>query len=168
MLHHVSVGVMDVERAAKFYDAVLNALGYKRIMEYLPHAIGYGESRTRILDPASARPERRKCRQRHPCRIHRQVEKRREQIPCEQPWHKVAATMANLDLAPITARNIMAPLSTISTATNRSRRCSPRRAAKPKPSPKAKAAKAREKSQKTCQKVREEKEESSSAGEQTS
>ena len=43
MLHHVSVGVRDVERAAKFYDPVLKALGYRRIMEFLPYAIGYGE-----------------------------------------------------------------------------------------------------------------------------
>jgi len=45
MLHHVSIGVLDVERAAKFYDAALGALGYKRIMEFLPYAIGYGETR---------------------------------------------------------------------------------------------------------------------------
>lgn len=44
MLHHVSVGVRDVERAAKFYDAVLGALGYKRLMEFLPYAIGYGDT----------------------------------------------------------------------------------------------------------------------------
>jgi catechol 2,3-dioxygenase-like lactoylglutathione lyase family enzyme len=44
MLHHVSVGVSNVERAAKFYDAALRALGYKRIMEFLPYAIGYGEN----------------------------------------------------------------------------------------------------------------------------
>ena len=43
MLHHVSVGVLDVERAAKFYDAVLGALGYKRVMEFLPYAVGYGD-----------------------------------------------------------------------------------------------------------------------------
>jgi catechol 2,3-dioxygenase-like lactoylglutathione lyase family enzyme len=47
MLHHVSVGVHDVERAAKFYDPVLKTLGYKRVMEFLPHAIAYGESRDR-------------------------------------------------------------------------------------------------------------------------
>ena len=47
MLHHVSVGVRDVERAAKFYDSVLKTLGYRRVMEFLPHAIGYGESRER-------------------------------------------------------------------------------------------------------------------------
>jgi len=44
MLHHVSVGVADVERAAKFYDAVLGALGYKRVMEFMPYAIAYGEA----------------------------------------------------------------------------------------------------------------------------
>jgi len=43
MLHHVSVGVRDVERAAKFYDPVLKTLGYRRVMEFLPYAIGYGE-----------------------------------------------------------------------------------------------------------------------------
>ncbi|HEX3944086.1 MAG TPA: VOC family protein [Rhizomicrobium sp.] len=47
MLHHVSVGVRDVERAAKFYDPVLKALGYKRVMEFLPYAIAYGENRDR-------------------------------------------------------------------------------------------------------------------------
>ena len=43
MLHHVSVGVRDVERAAGFYDAVLGALGYKRVMAFLPYAVAYGE-----------------------------------------------------------------------------------------------------------------------------
>jgi catechol 2,3-dioxygenase-like lactoylglutathione lyase family enzyme len=45
MLHHVSVGVRDVTRAATFYDPVLGALGYKRVMEFLPHAIAYGKDR---------------------------------------------------------------------------------------------------------------------------
>ena len=44
MLHHVSVGVTDVERAARFYDVVLGTLGYKRVMEYLPHAVAYGDT----------------------------------------------------------------------------------------------------------------------------
>jgi catechol 2,3-dioxygenase-like lactoylglutathione lyase family enzyme len=47
MLHHVSVGVRDVARAATFYDPVLKALGYKRVMDYSPGAIAYGESRDR-------------------------------------------------------------------------------------------------------------------------
>jgi len=47
MLHHVSVGVRDVARAARFYDPVLKALGYRRVMDYSPHAIAYGESKDR-------------------------------------------------------------------------------------------------------------------------
>lgn len=30
MFNHVSVGIRDVERAARFYDAALGALGYRR------------------------------------------------------------------------------------------------------------------------------------------
>lgn len=45
MLNHVSVGVSDFTRAAKFYDAVLGTLGYKRVADYSPHAIGYGTDR---------------------------------------------------------------------------------------------------------------------------
>lgn len=45
MLHHVSVGVRDVARAAQFYDPVLKALGYKRVMDFSPGAIAYGESK---------------------------------------------------------------------------------------------------------------------------
>jgi catechol 2,3-dioxygenase-like lactoylglutathione lyase family enzyme len=43
MLHHVSIGVADVARAAQFYDRVLQALGYKRVFEVLPYGIGYGD-----------------------------------------------------------------------------------------------------------------------------
>jgi catechol 2,3-dioxygenase-like lactoylglutathione lyase family enzyme len=42
MLHHVSIGVADVERAAQFYDAVLSKLGFRRVMEILPYGIAYG------------------------------------------------------------------------------------------------------------------------------
>jgi len=44
MLHHVSVGVRDVARAATFYDPVMKALGYKRVADYSPGAIAYGEA----------------------------------------------------------------------------------------------------------------------------
>jgi catechol 2,3-dioxygenase-like lactoylglutathione lyase family enzyme len=47
MLHHVSVGVSDVVRAGQFYDAVLKTLGYKRVADYSPGAIAYGESKDR-------------------------------------------------------------------------------------------------------------------------
>jgi len=42
MLHHVSIGVANVQRAAQFYDAVLTPLGFKRVMEVMPYGIAYG------------------------------------------------------------------------------------------------------------------------------
>jgi len=44
MLHHVSIGVRDVARAAAFYDRVLATLGYKRVFEVMPYGIGYGDT----------------------------------------------------------------------------------------------------------------------------
>lgn len=41
MLHHLSLAVTDLERAARFYDAALEALGYGRAWSY-DTAIGYG------------------------------------------------------------------------------------------------------------------------------
>ena len=41
MLHHISLGVRDLERAGAFYDATLAALGYRRVFED-DTAIGYG------------------------------------------------------------------------------------------------------------------------------
>jgi catechol 2,3-dioxygenase-like lactoylglutathione lyase family enzyme len=43
MIHHVSLGVSDLERAAAFYDAVLTPLGYRRTFEVEGVAIAYGE-----------------------------------------------------------------------------------------------------------------------------
>jgi catechol 2,3-dioxygenase-like lactoylglutathione lyase family enzyme len=47
MLHHISFGVTDIERAANFYDHALAALGYVRVFEDLRpgedgQAVGYG------------------------------------------------------------------------------------------------------------------------------
>jgi catechol 2,3-dioxygenase-like lactoylglutathione lyase family enzyme len=41
MLHHVSLGVGDLDRAGRFYDAALGALGFRRVFED-DTAIGYG------------------------------------------------------------------------------------------------------------------------------
>ncbi|MFZ1989256.1 MAG: VOC family protein [Alphaproteobacteria bacterium] len=43
MLSHVSFGVRDLKRAAKFYDAVLKPLGYARVWTS-ERGVGYGES----------------------------------------------------------------------------------------------------------------------------
>jgi len=42
MLDHVSIGVSDIKRAGKFYDAVLKPLGYTRQSDG-DSALGYGE-----------------------------------------------------------------------------------------------------------------------------
>lgn len=42
MLGYVTLGTNDLERAAKFYDAVAAAMGTKRMMEW-PGAIAWGE-----------------------------------------------------------------------------------------------------------------------------
>lgn len=41
MLHHISLGVRDLDRAGAFYDATLGALGYRRVFKD-DTAIGYG------------------------------------------------------------------------------------------------------------------------------
>jgi catechol 2,3-dioxygenase-like lactoylglutathione lyase family enzyme len=41
MLHHLSLGVADLQRAAAFYDAALAALGYVRVWTD-ETAVGYG------------------------------------------------------------------------------------------------------------------------------
>jgi len=42
LVSHVSVGVTDMTRAGRFYDAVMGALGARRVME---HAVGIGYGR---------------------------------------------------------------------------------------------------------------------------
>jgi catechol 2,3-dioxygenase-like lactoylglutathione lyase family enzyme len=41
MISHVSIGVKDLGKAGKFYDAALEALGYKRLYDSA-EALGYG------------------------------------------------------------------------------------------------------------------------------
>ena len=42
MIDHVSVAVRDLERATRFYKAVLGAIGYERL-ETRPHTVGFGK-----------------------------------------------------------------------------------------------------------------------------
>ena len=41
MLHHISIGVRDIDLSARFYDAALGAMGYRRVFED-DTAVGYG------------------------------------------------------------------------------------------------------------------------------
>lgn len=42
IMSHVSIGTNDLARAAAFYDAVMKALGYGRVMEHGEYAVAYG------------------------------------------------------------------------------------------------------------------------------
>jgi catechol 2,3-dioxygenase-like lactoylglutathione lyase family enzyme len=42
MIDHVSVAVRDLDRAARFYQAVLGAIGYQRL-ETRPYTVGFGK-----------------------------------------------------------------------------------------------------------------------------
>lgn len=47
MLHHISIGAIDIERSAAFYDSALAPLGYERVWSDLRpgekgQAVGYG------------------------------------------------------------------------------------------------------------------------------
>jgi catechol 2,3-dioxygenase-like lactoylglutathione lyase family enzyme len=53
MIHHVSVGVSDVARARRFYDAALLPLGFKCLSEDAS-ALGYGADGPRLWLLAAA------------------------------------------------------------------------------------------------------------------
>ncbi len=42
MIDHVSIGVRDLERAARFYQAVLGTIGYEQL-EDRAHTVGFGK-----------------------------------------------------------------------------------------------------------------------------
>lgn len=55
MLDHVSIGVKDLARAGKFYDAAMTALGYRRLSDGAT-SLGYGEKATQLWLLAVERP----------------------------------------------------------------------------------------------------------------
>jgi|SRR5689334_16837491 len=55
MLNHVSIGVRDLPRAKRFYDAALKPLGYKCLSES-PGSLGYGDSAVVLWISPSDRP----------------------------------------------------------------------------------------------------------------
>jgi catechol 2,3-dioxygenase-like lactoylglutathione lyase family enzyme len=55
MINHVSIGVHDVARAKRFYDAALGALGYRCLSEDAS-ALGYGRDAVALWVGAAERP----------------------------------------------------------------------------------------------------------------
>ena len=57
MLDHVALEVADLARAARFYDALMHALGGRRIVDS-PDGIGYGRDRPEVwIMPRAAAAE---------------------------------------------------------------------------------------------------------------
>jgi catechol 2,3-dioxygenase-like lactoylglutathione lyase family enzyme len=56
MLHHISFGVRDLALAARFYDAALGALGFRRVFQD-DDAIGYGLEEDKDLLCLKLRPD---------------------------------------------------------------------------------------------------------------
>jgi catechol 2,3-dioxygenase-like lactoylglutathione lyase family enzyme len=56
MINHISIGVRDVARAKRFYDAVLKPLGYACLSD-APNSLGYGrDSAIALWISAAERP----------------------------------------------------------------------------------------------------------------
>ncbi|HTV72076.1 MAG TPA: VOC family protein [Rhizobiaceae bacterium] len=55
MIDHVSIGVADVARSKRFYDAVLKPLGYD-CLSNSPSSLGYGNGQVALWVNAAERP----------------------------------------------------------------------------------------------------------------
>jgi len=55
MINHISIGVRDVPRAKRFYDAALKPLGYVCLSDS-PGSLGYGRDRVALWIGAAERP----------------------------------------------------------------------------------------------------------------
>ena len=55
MIDHVSIGVVDIPRSGRFYDAVLKPLGYTRLSDG-EASLGYGAKEVRLWLGSAAKP----------------------------------------------------------------------------------------------------------------
>jgi len=55
MIHHVSIGVRDLGRSRRFYDAALGPLGYRLLSDF-GETVGYGADNARFWVSAVPRP----------------------------------------------------------------------------------------------------------------
>jgi catechol 2,3-dioxygenase-like lactoylglutathione lyase family enzyme len=55
MLNHVSIGVRDIAKSKRFYDAALKPLGYTCLSE-APGSLGYGRDRVTLWIGTAERP----------------------------------------------------------------------------------------------------------------
>jgi hypothetical protein len=62
MLDHVSLGVKDLERSRRFYDAALHPLGLVRTVDFQGRGSDYGAMRGMARNGGNSPPRRRACR----------------------------------------------------------------------------------------------------------
>src|SRR5690242_16637821 len=55
MFDHVSIGVSDIKRTGKFYDAALGPLGFSRLSDG-ESSLGYGDKSVQLWISAAAKP----------------------------------------------------------------------------------------------------------------
>ena len=55
MFDHVSIGVAQIDRAKRFYDAALRPLGYRRVSS-APDSLGYGQERVSLWITVTEHP----------------------------------------------------------------------------------------------------------------
>ena len=55
MLDHISIGVRDIKRARRFYDAALAPLGYRCVSDY-GTMLGYGDAKAALWVGEAKRP----------------------------------------------------------------------------------------------------------------
>lgn len=55
MIHHLSIGVRDLARSRRFYDAALDPLGYRLLSDF-GETVGYGAENARFWVSAVRRP----------------------------------------------------------------------------------------------------------------
>ena len=113
MINHVSIGVRDVARAKKFYDAALKPLGY-RCLSASEASLGYGGEAVALWVGKSDRPVPADAASGlHFCFA---APTRPSVAAFHRRLRQGGATMARQGCAPITARTTTPPMSSIRTA----------------------------------------------------
>ena len=80
MIDHISVGVRDLERAARFYEATLAALGLSRLVTR-PATIGFGKTYPEFWINLRAGMAPVRTRKRHPHLPSREIDRRGRCLP---------------------------------------------------------------------------------------
>ena len=115
MFDHVSIGVADIPRSGKFYDAVLKPLGYTRLSDG-ETSLGYGAKAVELWLGATKKPVKPDMESGlHFCFVAPTASRSTPFMPRRS--RPAAPTTASPACAPTTARNTTRPSSSIPTAT---------------------------------------------------